>query len=104
MADPTPVFPALQMNTHMPFFDGKYLLFCGSDRITEKDFPNRGDIVTRMLKDRRLREQLAGLPLTSHASFRDWKLYYCTWGNHQPIRLQTGDCRHGEIHGKQDLP
>lgn len=90
MADPTPVFPALQMNTHMPFFDGKYLLFCGSEHVAQQEFPNRGDIFRRMLKDQGLREHFASLPKASRVSYRDWKLYYCLWASRQPTRLNTG--------------
>lgn len=90
MAEATPVFPTLQMNTHMPFFDGNYLLFSGSENVVQKDIPNSGTIFRRMATDRRLREHFAGLSPTSRVAHRAWKLFYCTWKDRQPVRLSTG--------------
>lgn len=90
MAEVTHVFPNARMHTHMPFFDGQYLLFCGSENEVQRTFNNGGTLLKRMASDPRLKEQFKGVAQTSTATYREWKLFYSTWKSKQPMRVYTG--------------
>ncbi len=90
MGNTTRVFPQLQMKTHMPFCNGTHLLFCGSEKPVNREFDNSGTVFRRIKRDASLQDHFGGLPKSSHVTYREWKLFWCTLANPTPARLETG--------------
>jgi hypothetical protein len=90
MNDPTPVFPNIQMRTHMPFFDGRTMMFCGSEAPVSIQVANHGALLKRLTRDPGLAQRMSGLSAVSHVSYRQWKLYYAAWDDRRPHRVSTG--------------
>jgi hypothetical protein len=90
MNDPVPVFPNVQMRTHMPFFDGQTLMFCGSESPVTTQFANGGTLLKRLPREPELARRIGAVPAVSQVSYRQWKLYYAAWNDRRPQRVTTG--------------
>jgi hypothetical protein len=74
----------------MPFFDGQTLMFCGSESPVTTQFANGGTLLKRLPREPELARRIGAVPAVSHATYRQWKLYYAAWNDRRPQRLSTG--------------
>jgi hypothetical protein len=84
------VFPGAEFKTHMPFFDGRTLLFCRSDESVKREFLCGGSVWKRIHNDPLLRQNLRDVRQSRTITYRAWKLNYCSWNDRRPRRLDTG--------------
>jgi hypothetical protein len=84
------VFAEGDLKTHMPFFDGRTLLFCRGDETLQQEYVCRGSIWRTMRRNPQLREHFAGIEQQRTTLMRVWKLAYAAWRDRRPRRLETG--------------
>ena len=84
------VFDGADFKSHMPFCDGKTLLFCRSDQTVRVGFEHGGSFRRHLRRNSPLREQLAGVAAPTEREYRNWKLSYACFTERLPQRLETG--------------
>ena len=87
---PKKVFENAQFKSHMPFFDGKTLVFCRSDHVALRRCRPDDPMWIKMHKEQSLRGETILPGFHNRLSYRLWKLAYCQWNNRKPHRLETG--------------
>ncbi len=87
---PKKVFENAQFKSHMPFFDGKTLVFCRSDHVALRRCRPDDPMWIKMHKEQSLRGQHIMPGIHSVLNYRLWKLAYCKWNDRKPQRLETG--------------
>ena len=84
------VFENAQFKSHMPFFDGKTLVFSRSDRLMSRRCRPDDPMWIKMHKEQSLRGEHIIPRIHRGLSYRLWKLAYCQWNNRNAQRLETG--------------
>jgi len=85
-----PVFPHATFKSHMPFFDGRTLVFCRSAEVRQRRFKKGGAIWQALEEHPELRERFAALSRYSLFEYRPWKLAWCDWRQREPRTIVTG--------------
>lgn len=85
-----PLFTDCKMATHMPFFDGKTLVFCQAGPSMERTVVNKGTIWKAMRRDSSLAERFKDLPRSQQIKYRPWKLAFCNWEDKTIRSIATG--------------
>jgi len=86
-----PVFPHATFKSHMPFFDGRTLVFCRANAPRERTVAHGGAIWQIMDERPHLRAHFAQLPRSSVVRYQPWELAYVDWTNRQHARrIETG--------------
>jgi hypothetical protein len=89
-SDALPVFPDCKNATHMPFTDGKTLLFSQSGAPIERQFVSQGSIWKTLRHNPALAERFKNLPRTQKVRYRPWKLAHCDLNDKVIHPIKTG--------------